>query len=235
MFWLVGVCMKRKRVILVKKKTEVISYPLVKRIITKCKVKRTRALLAFQYATAARAGELAWKYWHEVKKFKFVKGRYVVKSRVKESRLSRGPTINSFQVHKLGLSWNAPNFKNRRNAFKKAYVFRKEEFWLFKILVDWLKYKKSLNKRYLFHLGERRIRQLVDAELKKYDKGFSSHVLRHSRGTHLAELTENPFVVKDSLGHARLETSQQYIHLSKREIRSKLMGKSFEDILGKEV
>jgi len=223
-----------RRTIVVNKKTEVISYPLLKRIVLGTKKRRTRALLAFQYATAARAGELAMRYVHEKKSYKYVDGKYVVKKR-EFDRVSNGCKVASFRVVAAGIRWEAPNFKNSRDIVKTPYVYKQGEPWLYNILVKWIQRKKEGKKKYLFHLRERRIRQLIDGELKRHNKGYSSHILRHSRGTHLAEITENPFVVKEALGHSRLETSQKYIHLTKKEIRAKLRGKSFEDVLGKEV
>lgn len=221
------------RTIIVKKRTKVIPYSVIKEIIAKTRG-RTKALLAFQYATAARAGELALKYRHVDWKYKWQDGRYVLLNK-KKGRLTEGPLIKDFIVRKSGLYWIAPNFKNSRDIIKRPWVFKKEEKWLYDILVKWLRHKKKLKKRHVFGIGERRIRQIVDAELKKKDRGYSSHALRHSRATHIMEISENPWTVKSLLGHSRLETTEVYMHPNRKEIMLKLKGKSFDDILGKEV
>jgi integrase len=48
------------------------------------------------------------------------------------------------------------------------------------------------------------------------------HVARHTFGTMLAELTYNPYLIKELMGHADIETSMIYIHLSQEHINKQL-------------
>lgn len=49
-------------------------------------------------------------------------------------------------------------------------------------------------------------------------KKVSPHTLRHSFATHLVEQGTNLIIVKDLLGHEKLETTMLYIHLAKKDI-----------------
>jgi len=47
-------------------------------------------------------------------------------------------------------------------------------------------------------------------------KGVAIHTLRHSYATHLLEAGVNPRVIQRYLGHARLETTMLYLHLTQK-------------------
>ncbi|TYQ14893.1 UNVERIFIED_CONTAM: site-specific recombinase XerD [Acetivibrio alkalicellulosi] len=49
-------------------------------------------------------------------------------------------------------------------------------------------------------------------------KNVSPHTLRHSFATHLVEQGTNLIIVKDLLGHEKLETTMIYIHLARKDI-----------------
>jgi len=213
---------------------DAISYPEVKRIIKHCRVMQTQALLAFQYTMGSRAGELAGKYHHKILKYELKDGRYVVK-RIKKEYDTYGMEVKSFRKTGYGLCWQAKNFKNKKMPLKKAWILKAKEKWLYRILIAWVRYRKKMKKRFLFPLQERRIRQLIDNELKKYNPVYSSHWLRHSRATHLADISENPYMVKNVLGHARLQTSEQYVHIGLKDLQKKLIGKDFSKFFGEEI
>ncbi|MBI9052345.1 MAG: site-specific integrase [Bacteroidales bacterium] len=48
------------------------------------------------------------------------------------------------------------------------------------------------------------------------------HIARHTFGTMLAELTYNPYLIMKLMGHADIETSMIYIHLSQEHINKQL-------------
>lgn len=211
-----------------------ITYPKVKEIILACKDKRTQALIAFQYAMGSRAGELAKEYKHIVQK---KKKRLKKMVKVKDF-ISTGILRESFFQTEDSLDWECPNFKNKKRRVKRGYVMRKSEAWLYKILLAWLDDWKPTAKndgKYLFDIKASRIKSLIDTELKQYNSTWFSHCLRHSRATHIGEVTMDIFSVQDILGHGRMETSRAYVSMSKQVLKDRLGSKSFESVLGKKV
>lgn len=162
-----------------------LSYPRIKHIISTTHNPRTKAMLATQYGLACRAGELV-SYTHTDE--------------------SESPGLLKFNIvrQKGVYVCNIPNFKNTKQIFKKPYISPKEEF-LFEPFSEWL----DVCGEQVFPLRISRYRQLVDAALPE---GFSSHALRHSRATHLAEIFGfNAYQIQAFLGHARLDTSAIYV------------------------
>ncbi len=198
--------------------SKVIPYALMKEIIEDCKDKRTRSLIAFQYAMGNRAGELAYEYDHTQRK---------------DKATTPGMRRDRFFETEDGLEWESPNFKNAKQPKKKAWISKHNEPWLYRVLQRWL--KRRAGKKWLFNVKHSRIRGLIDEELKKYDKELHSHCLRHSRATHLGDLSGDIFVVKEVLGHARVDTTSRYINVARRRLKEKLGNKKFEDVLGKKV
>jgi integrase/recombinase XerC len=75
--------------------------------------------------------------------------------------------------------------------------------------------------RYGEPLGERGVRTLVAAYLRQAGiaKKASPHSLRHTFATYKAERGVSPFVLKEWLGHARLDTTQIYVHLGRQNAK----------------
>lgn len=210
-------------------KAKVIPYTIMKQIIESCVNQRTQALLAFQYAMGNRAGELAKTYDHG--KYKWDKEK--LKAIKVGTFKSKGIQRDQFFETDDGLEWVSPNFKNAGKDTKRAWIRKENEPWLYNILKSWLQKRKE--SKYIFNLKERRIKQLIDNELKRYDPELHSHSLRHSRATHLADITGDPYLVQAVLGHARLETSAKYVNVAKERLKAKLGNRLFEDALGKKV
>ena len=55
------------------------------------------------------------------------------------------------------------------------------------------------------------------------NKNLTFHMARHTCGTALADLTANPYLIKDILGHRDIKTSMIYIHSSGERIRKQLL------------
>jgi site-specific recombinase XerD len=54
-------------------------------------------------------------------------------------------------------------------------------------------------------------------------KNLTFHMARHTCGTALADLTANPYLIKDILGHKDIKTSMIYIHSSSERIKKQLL------------
>jgi len=190
---------------------ERITYAKMKEIILSCPDKRTQALLAFQFGGAGRAGELAYAYSHRE-----ATGKYPA-----PASDSEGIKVSSFVVGPDFLSWFAPNFKNHGKARRRVELFLEED-WLYEIIKAWLDFR--VGETFLFDIKQSRIKGLIDAELKRYNRAWSSHDIRHCRATFIAEKTSNPYLVKEALGHSRLDTSTFYVSVNRDLMRQKLFG-----------
>lgn len=73
-------------------------------------------------------------------------------------------------------------------------------------------------------LSERGVRKMVAKYLKAsgITKKISPHSLRHTFATYKAERGVSPYVLREWLGHARLDTTQIYVHMA-RENSKKAM------------
>ena len=95
----------------------------------------------------------------------------------------------------------------------------------------WLKARPQVGDDHLFlnstlePLGERGVKKLV----MKYrlQAGISRragcHALRHSFATAKAEQNVSPYQLQEWLGHAKLDTTMQYVHLAKRPNAQRVM------------
>lgn len=162
-----------------------LSYPRIKHVIASTADPRTKAMIAIQYALAARAGELV---------------RYTHTDGTETPGLLKANVVKQKGVY----TCNIPNFKNSKRVFKKPYISPKETF-LFEPFKEWV----NNSGEQVFDIRISRYRKLVDDALPV---GFSTHCLRHSRATHLAEVFGfNAYQIQAFLGHARLNTSAIYV------------------------
>lgn len=70
-------------------------------------------------------------------------------------------------------------------------------------------------------LGERGVRKMLAKYLKAsgITKKISPHSLRHTFATHKAERGVSPYVLREWLGHARLDTTQIYVHMARHNTK----------------
>ncbi len=59
-------------------------------------------------------------------------------------------------------------------------------------------------------------RAAKSARITKY---VHAHLLRHTAGTQAAENTENPFKVKEFMGHSSLESTMRYVHMTIKNVQ----------------
>jgi site-specific recombinase XerD len=70
-------------------------------------------------------------------------------------------------------------------------------------------------------LSERGVRKMLAKYLAAagITKKISPHSLRHTFATHKAERGVSPYVLREWLGHARLDTTQIYVHLARQNTK----------------
>ena len=64
----------------------------------------------------------------------------------------------------------------------------------------------------------------VIATISNTPMRLTFHIARHTFGSMLAELTHNPYLIMDLMGHADIKTSMIYIHRSQERINKQLRG-----------
>jgi len=96
-----------------------------------------------------------------------------------------------------------------------------------KFVEDLRNYLRRKKEGYLFegrngHLTERSVQEIISKAAKKarINKNVHPHSLRHSFATHLIESGTNTSTLQKLLGHSSLRTTQMYVHLSDKDIKS---------------
>ncbi len=208
---------------------QAIPYDKMKQIILNCEDERTQALIAFQYACGCRVGELVtyehrkllpeWK--RKIKRFKArheaktgnipkveMKDEYFINSTTEGIKKRNLSTIESEKGGQL-LKILMDNFKAPNISEKSCPVSSKSEKWLYNVIVGFAKDKSGP----LFRFGQSWARKLIDTELKKYNKDWSTHWLRHARITHWVEKFNQPITtVQWYAGHTNLASTSTYTH-----------------------
>jgi len=60
------------------------------------------------------------------------------------------------------------------------------------------------------------------AKLAKIKKNLTYHVSRHTFGSCLAEVTGDPFLIMQLMGHSKIDTSMSYVHMNNKRVERKL-------------
>ena len=62
----------------------------------------------------------------------------------------------------------------------------------------------------------------IIANMSKIDKHLTFHVARHTCASLLADISQNPYLIKNILGHEHIKSSMFYIHASPESIKKQL-------------
>lgn len=173
-------------------KKQPIPYKEVEQLIFDIPELRIRAMVAIQYGTGSRIGELI-TYTHHLADKSFFETHGLLKKNIIE--------------HDTYYEFIMPAFKNPKTNVKNSLIVKREKF-LIEPIMQWL---ESCPEQ-VFGLRQSRARQLI----KEYT-GYSSHYFRHSRAQHLVDIFNfNAYELKDALAHAALDTSVAYVLASPR-------------------
>jgi len=95
-----------------------------------------------------------------------------------------------------------------------------------KVILDkYLKNNYGENRVFPYISNQHVNRQLkILAVLAKVPMRLTFHVSRHTFGSALADLTQNPYLIMDLMGHSDIKTSMIYIHRSQERINKQLRG-----------
>lgn len=89
-------------------------------------------------------------------------------------------------------------------------------------------YSKEKGKVFPAVSNQHANRQLkILAGLAEIDVPLTFHISRHTFGSFLADITQNPYLIMDLMGHADIKTSMIYIHRSQERINKQLRGLSW--------
>lgn len=155
---------------------------------------RDKAMLELMYATGLRVSELLALKTYDIS---FVE--HLVKVESGKGKKERSVPVSEFALDYLSLYIEKYRAHNSGASKKEIFLNR---------------YGMPLSRIYFF------------TQVQKYakeagiNKKISPHTLRHSFATHLLENGANLRIVSELLGHANLETTELYTHVSSKRIKS---------------
>ena len=155
---------------------------------------RDKAMIEVMYASGLRVSELLSLRTYDVS----FQERLIKVEKGKGAK-ERSVPVSSFALEYLDSYISSWRVQNKGKESKVLFLNR---------------YGKPLSRNYFFL----QIRKY--ALLAGIDKPISPHTLRHCFATHLLENGANLRIVSELLGHAHLETTEIYTHVSAKRIQS---------------
>ena len=155
---------------------------------------RDKAMIEIMYASGLRVSELLALHTYDVS----FQERLIKVEKGKGAK-ERSVPVSSFALEYLDSYISSWRVQNKGKDSKTLFLNR---------------YGKPLSRNYFFL----QIRKY--AQLAGIDKPISPHTLRHCFATHLLENGANLRIVSELLGHAHLETTEIYTHVSVKRIQS---------------
>lgn len=98
------------------------------------------------------------------------------------------------------------------------------------ILMEFFDSNKKPQNNVFPNISNQHINRLLKvlAQISGVNAKLTFHMARHTFGTMLAELTQNPYLIMDLMGHADIQTSMIYIHRSQERINKQLRNVSWK-------
>lgn len=122
------------------------------------------------------------------------------------------------------INWNSGELRVVAGKGEKDRIVWIDEYTLY-VLKDWMKRRKNKTDL-IFTTGNGQqidtsyLRRMIKRYAKKAQitKDISPHTLRHTFASDLYRKTKNLIIVKESLGHSSISTTQVYTHLVNDEL-----------------
>lgn len=190
------------------RKHEAVPYPEIQRRIIEARPMKDQAFMALMYATGCRVGELCRDYRHSysIYKIRRIGPGTMKKEFIREQQeTTQGIKARDITHDQRVIYIRLPNFKYRKMRYKRAFISKKAEPWLCKIILEYvLDVQENV---YLFEWKELTARRHL-AKIWPY----TTHSLRVSRATNLYyDMRVGLREIADQLGHRDVSHLMTYL------------------------
>jgi site-specific recombinase XerD len=172
---------------------EVLSVDEVKRLLDAASNLYHRAMLMTLYSTGMRRAEMC---------------------RLKVTDVDSARMIIHIRNGKGGRNRDVPLSQNLLDTLREYWRWMKPKTWLFPGTVNYRRADVPITEKMSWAACQQAARRAG------ITKRVSPHILRHSYATHLLEAGADLRTIQVLLGHAKLEHSIVYLHLSQRHLKA---------------
>jgi site-specific recombinase XerD len=172
---------------------DVLSLTEVQRLLDSACNLYHRAMLMTLYSTGMRRAEMC---------------------RLKVSDIDSQRMIVHIHNGKGGRDRDVPLSQNLLETLRAYFRWMKPKTWLFPGTVDHLRADVPITEKMAWAAARKA------AEKAGITKRVSPHILRHSYATHMLEAGADLRTIQMLLGHAKLEHTTVYLHLSQRHLKA---------------